>query len=276
MSTDLLTIASADITEQSVTETDLENSRIIAILRLLLEYRFLTTGQCHTLLDQKWPQQTRRDLARARKQQLIKSFAYQSGKGNHSELCWQLTVKGIHLLEETSGLHLKSKTFLWRKPSLQRIQQRENELELEQQVQAASWRVLRPRTYNQYKPLPNYTRQYKAIATALTTLEQKRRAGAPVDPNGPHTLCIPLKTNEYVAQSQDKSRVVVLILCPIRVGKTFWAERLKKYGLLARELPVVAVFAESARARLYQPMLEEGKLVVTTLDRVKNGLIALG
>lgn len=278
MSSDKLAITAPDLPNQSmsVAQTASGIGEIIAILRLLVEYRFLTTAQLHTLLGHKWPQQTRRALARARKKRLIKSFAYQPGLGNRSELCWQLTLTGIHFFEKAEGSQVGYNSSFWRKPPLERIQQRNSELELEQQVKGAAWKVIRPRTYNHHKPLPNYTRQYKAIATALTLLEQRRRAGQPVDPNGPHTLGIPLRINEYVAQSQDKSRAVVLILCPARVGETFWAERLKKFGLLAREIPVVAVFAESASARLYQPMLEEGKLVVTTLDRVKNGLLALG
>lgn len=275
MSSNRLTLANSDLSGQSRAQSGSENSSTLAVLRLLVEHRFLTTHQVYTLLGQKWPQQTRRDLARARKQRLIKSFAYQPEQGHHSELCWQLTPGGVRFLEEADGVHLGYNAHFWRKPGLERIRQRNGELELEQQVKAAGWRVIRPRTYNQHKALPNYTRQYKAIAAALTIIEQRRKAGSVVDPNGPHTLCIPLKTNEYVAQSQNKSRAVVLILSPPRVGETFWAERLKKYGLLAREIPVVAVFSESASARLYQPMLEEGKLVVTTLDRVKSGLLAL-
>ena len=158
MSTDLLTITSADLAEQSVTETGLANSRIIAILRLLLEYRFLTTGQCHTLLGQKWPQQTRRALARARKKRLIKSFAYQPGLGNRSELCWQLTLTGIHFLEKADGSQIGYNSSFWRKPPLERIQQRDSELELEQQVKGVGWKVIRPRTYNHHKPLPNTNR----------------------------------------------------------------------------------------------------------------------
>lgn len=276
MSSSRLTSAHLDFSGPTGAQSGSENNRTLTILRLLVEHRFLTTHQFYSLLGQKWPQQTRRDLARARKQRFIKSFAYQPEQGHHSELCWQLTPGGVRFLEEADGVHLGYNAHFWRKPGLERIRQRNSELELEQQVKAAGWRIIRPRTYNQHKALPNYTRQYKAIAAALTIIEQRRKAGVVVDPNGPHTLCIPLKTNEYVAQSQDRSQAVMLILCPPRVGESFWAERLKKYGLLAREIPVVGVFSESTSARLYQPILEEGKLVVTTLDRVKSGLTALG
>jgi hypothetical protein len=259
--------------EYTQAHPQIRSEPLSAILRLLVEYRFLTSSQFHTKLDFKYQRQTLRYLERARAKGLLTSSRCEPDQGRRSELYWQLTARGIHTLEATDGVYIGYNTRYWRKPGLARLKTRQSEIELEQQVAQANWRLIRPRTTNQYKPLPAYTRQYKAIAAALTLIEQRYHPpGHPIALDGPHTLAIPLKLNEYVAQSQDKTRSVVLLLCPYRFGETFWAERIKKYGQLAQKLPVVAVFGEATQALVYQTLLEDAKIVVTTLDRVGSGL----
>lgn len=242
----------------------------LTILRLLVEYRFLTSGQLHTKLGLKWPTQTSRQARRLSEYKLIESFPYQKMRGKKSEHCYLITARGIHVLEEVDQVQIGYNSQFRHHPTPERIQFRAVELELERQVKqvANGWKLIWPRPHNQYQPLPIHTRQYKALAHTLTLIEQKRYPGRVIDPNGPHTSAVPLKANEYVAQNHNKTRSVVLLLCPASATRRFWQARLKKYGRLARELPVMAVFSDQAKANLYQPILAETKLVIVRVEKV--------
>jgi hypothetical protein len=246
------------------------------ILQLLAEYRFLTTGQLHQKLGNRQVELTRKQLGSLKKRELIGSFACNQELGRTSENGWLLKRKGAELLSELSGVKLNYNTHYLRPPSQERLQFREYELELERQVARAGWQLIKPQSYNQFKPLPKRTAQYYALAEALTIIEARRNGGGvSLDPQGPHTLIVPLKANDYVARSQDGTKAIVLILSPVRAGEQFWQTRVKQYRLLARELNVVGVFASEEAARQHKSQLEPHKLKVTTLDRVSKGLVGL-
>jgi hypothetical protein len=252
------------------------------ILQLLAEYRFLTTSQLHQKLGNRQVELTRKQLGSLKKRELIGSFTCNQELGRISENGWLLKRKGAELLSELSGVKLNYNTHYLRPPSQERLQFREYELELERQVTRAGWQLIKPQSYNQFKPLPKRTVQYYALAEALTIIEERRNGngngnggGVSLDRQGPHTLIVPLKANDYVARSQDGMKAIVLILSPVRAGEQFWQTRVKQYRLLARELNVVGVFASEEAARQHKSQLEPHKLKVTTLDRVSKGLVGL-
>ena len=73
----------------------------LVILRLLVEYRFLTTNDVHKeLLGRELvhgsydARQTRRDLESLELLGLVRSFVVEPGFGNRSRYCWLLTSEG--------------------------------------------------------------------------------------------------------------------------------------------------------------------------------------
>jgi hypothetical protein len=251
-------------------------SNRLTILKLLAEYRFLTTNQLWQLVGHKRVQRTREDLDWLKKQELILGFRYEPERGTASELCWLLLLNGARQLKAQTGLELNYGNHFRRQPDRERIYFREVELAFEKQVRTANWKLIRPITYSRYKPLPVKTEQYHILVHILTLEEQKRVAiGTIINPNGRHTLCVPLRTNDYVAYTEDKTRAVIFILQPPRATQKFWETRITDYKLLAKELKVIGVFEKEPEAIAHKTLLEKEKFLITTVDRVGKGLFNL-
>jgi Replication-relaxation len=257
----------AKISNKSITPNRL------VILRLIAEYRFLTTKQIQRLTDRKWAQQTREDLLRLKQLTLIKSFDFQPERGKTGEHCWLLLEQGARLLQE-KGYSVRYNTHYRTEPNRERIAFRDLELELEHQVKIAGWHLIKPQTYNQYNPLPDHTAQYKQLVQAVTMIETKRaNPGTKVTTEGSHTLGVPLKMNDYVAYSPDGNKTVVFILHPERGTAKFWQSRLKKYRLLVKDIAIVGLFVNKEVAEPHQRLLKEGKFTVGLVNEtIAKGL----
>jgi Replication-relaxation len=249
-------------------------SHRLGILKQLAEYRFLTTNQIHRLSPRKWLQQTQEDLIKLREFKLILGSPTEREKGKASEFVWVLLKKGADVLV-ANGTEIKYSSHFRFIPERERIAFRDTELEFEFQVKSAGWKLIKPITYNQHKPLPDRTEQYLKLTQAVTFLHQARvLPGISLDSEGVHTIGVPLKTNDYVAYTFE-NKAVVFVLHPPGATEKFWEIRLKKYRVLIKDLKVVGVFETEPTALAHKALLEEGKFMVTTVERVGKGLVSL-
>jgi hypothetical protein len=232
----------------------------LTILKLLGEFRFLTTGQLQRrVLPQRRVQRFREYLARLRDLGMVTAFPYEPERGKSSELCWLLLKAGA------AEISLRYNTHFRRRPTRERIRFREVELQLEEQVSEAGWKLVKPQSYNRVKPLPERTEQFFRLAHAL----EPQGKGFAAD------LCVPINANDYVAYTHDGKQAVVLILCPPRATEKFWFSRVQRYRQLARRLKVVAVFEEPTQLKGCRSFLEKEGLLVTVVGLVGQGLRTL-
>ncbi|MBN9390830.1 MAG: hypothetical protein J0I20_22565 [Chloroflexi bacterium] len=178
----------------------------LAILKMLAEYRSLTTRQISKLLQTRgFPKTLRRvqsDLQMLNRAGYIRSYPVLPEIGPRSELGWSLLKPGAAWagLEHHYGNHFR------RKLSVEQLAHTGLKLELERVVAtSAGWQLEKPQTYNRVRPLPSRTPQYYRLAQALTWREFYNTGRWPVgDIKGTHTLGLAFKTNDYVAYSRPR------------------------------------------------------------------------
>jgi hypothetical protein len=232
------------------------------ILELLAEYRYLTTGQLRAVLEDK--RDGRRlwdDLDFLRSQKLIRGFDYNRAAGGYSEYLWQLALRGAKEL----GLADLPSSF-YSKPKLLQIRQLDLTLAFEKAIRQSNWEMIKPVAYTNTRPLPDATPQAVRLLQALATC-----TGRTVS----ELLEVPLGANDYVVWRD--ALTAVFILARRDDGKRLWRKRIKRYRLLARYVPVFAVFAdgEEGLARRYKPELNRQGIKVTLCGRLATVLTAL-
>lgn len=261
----------------------------LEILKLLAGYKCLTTRQVwHCLGARKSLRRVKSDLARLEQSGAVLSFEVEPERGTASPRAWLLLKPGADLINlERYGTHYR------RRRPREWLHYLDLQLALEQSVKNAectSWSLIPPQTYNHSQPLPDRTPQFYRLAQAVTGLHYQQTGRWPADlENGPHTLSIPLKANDYVASCccpgeltvhRDKDEAVikhaasglavVLILSPVRATGRFWESRCQKYQNLVRQLYVFGVFENSTHAGPHKELIKSAGLKVTLLSRVST------
>jgi hypothetical protein len=228
------------------------NSYQRKILKLLVEYKYLTTAQLHTKLQAPYCAITTwRWLDKLREMELVRSFACQPNRGNSSEVGWLLTKRGASEVG-----FLKYNSHYQRTPNAELLFWREMEINLEQEVMSLpGWRLLRPRTFSPSASLEDKTEQYHILTKAVTWNEYLRTGKLPHNPLSFHSLNVPLKANQHLAYYTSSSNpylclAVVFIICPLRGSTVFWKTRIKQYRALAKQLSVIALFPDEDRELL--------------------------
>lgn len=276
------------------------------ILKLLAEYRSLSTNQIQTLLQMKFGYKSLRrvqsDLMALKQAGMVQPFLVSPAEGVRSEFGWLLLKPGARQiqLDMHYGSHYR------RKPSQERLEQLDREIEFEKVVaDCPGWQLLRPKTYSRMQPLPTQTPQYEKLAEALTCREYFESGRWPVGGTaGSHILSAPLQANDYVAYSLPRlspelignasnarlaaasaansstssksgslwisEYAVVFILCPPKATEKFWQSRNREYQQIASRLLVFGVFENEDKALFYKPLLKKMLLRVTTLSRVET------
>lgn len=276
------------------------------ILRLLVEYRSLTTSQIWCLFQDKFGAKSLRriqsDLAALKRAGAVSSFEVRPETGPGNEFAWLLLKQGAR----KSGFdNFRYGSHYRREPNRHYFETLSMRLELEKAVEICKgWQLIRPQTYSRGRPLPDRTPQYWRLAEALTWQEYHGTGRWPAGGvEGSHTLSAPLKANHYVAYTHPRPKpiipqtrrpdstfnmpgpdtaptyceeVVVFILCPPRAGEKFWLARNREYQQLARQLLVFGVFENDEKALNHKPLLGKAGLRVTTLSRVSTILEGLG
>lgn len=245
-------------------------ARKYQILQLLAKYRFLTTNQIHSLLQPERPvKKTWKELDRLRKLGMVKSVSYEPEKGIYGELCWLLLLKGAKVID-FRGFGRNN----LRKPSLEKVVYRTQELILEWQVQHAGnnspvkWSLEKPQNLRT-KNVHQHTNQYYRLIEAINSKIYRQTGQKVQDAEGFQTLCVPSKANDFVAYTNSDYRLaVVFILPPVRASEKFWLSRIDQYQELSKELPVFGVFEDDKQALAYKPILNPHGLRVTILNRV--------
>jgi hypothetical protein len=214
------------------------------ILKLLVDYKFLTTAQIHTKLNSPHSYLTTwRWLDKLREMELTKSFPCQPNKGNNSEFGWLLTNKGANAIG-----FLKYNSHYNRVPTPEQLFTREMEIELETQIALVrNWQLIRPKNFSPSANIADKTEQYYVLSKAVAWNEYLRTGILAENPNSFHSLPVPLRANNHVAHYTLPTKpqlclAITFIICPLLSGQVFWKRRVKEYEALAKRLPIVALF----------------------------------
>lgn len=171
------------------------------ILRLLVQYRSLTTNQIFSLLrtggNSKTLRHVQADLKTMKLAGLVQSFPISPKKGSISQFGWILLRPGARWI----GLELQYGNHYRRKPSPDRIEYTGLKIRFEHALnKLPGWELERPQTYVRMQPLPDRSPQHTRLAEALTWKEFFASGRWPAGGSkGAHTLGTPLQANDYVA-----------------------------------------------------------------------------
>jgi Replication-relaxation len=231
------------------------------ILKLLVEYRFLTTSQIHRKLRSPYQFSTTwRWLSKLQELSLVTSFVCEPEKGAISQIGWLLTSKGANAIG-----FFRYNSHYKRIPKPELLVERETEISLEEQImEVEGWNFIRPKTFSPSASLENKTLQYQLLTQAITWDEYLRTGKLPQNLHNFHSLVVPLRANQYVAYYKLRSNelhclAVIFIVCPARAAEVFWNNRIKQYNAIAKRLPVVVVFplTEKEVLRSHEPFFSE-------------------
>jgi hypothetical protein len=275
-------------------------SNKLAVLKLLAEWKQLTTTQIHQYLNpdrsRRYTQQLLHDLAA---RGFIRGVAYSTWA--REEYYWMLLARGAHDAGCAYGKQYR------RPPAPQTLRHRGLQLALIAQAQGAGWFLIRPGVYSAAHPRPLETPQRRKLVDAFLEIEgrtlndlmargvawyelkdrmdrhQRRQVGA----------LVPVSPNDYVAYVPYRTELAaVLIPHPSYAGLRFWTRkpafryrrptfsderdsRLERYRRLARILPVIAVFGTPEEADACASILAPAGLEVLVVEEVGPRLAQL-
>ena len=257
-----------------------------AILLTLWEYRYLTTQQLHgkalphLCFSSAWAH-----LNALRRMAMVTSHRVAPDEGNRSALYWLLTKQGA----EAIGQAERYSKHYRRRPERERLTQRGIELELERNIIAAGWQLLKPVRYSRAHPHPTFTEMVNGQTTVqVQTLidvirESEGRAIRELQARDPNNLELGQRSRNYAAHSYTsavyfaapndylsyvlgaKARANVLILCPPNAAERFWQKRIERYTRLLRYVKVFAVFATTEQANAHRPVLKGSGFEIRTV-----------
>jgi hypothetical protein len=254
----------------------------MAILRLLAEWRQLTTSQIGQELHPERPRSyTKRALGDLRRTGFIQGRSCDPHRGSTSEYYWFLRAPGAYALAVPYDTHFR------RHPSHDTLAFRGLQLDLMRQAYAAGWAVIPAARYSRAHPRPATTPQTQHLIAVVLAHECRALAAALAQGTPPQLLehrqallrigstgaIVPPAVNDYVVyRPAAPDEAVVLIPHPPYAGPSFWTHktrgqqhlgepvghrdsRLDRYRRLARILPVLAVFPTREVAAQYIPIL---------------------
>lgn len=225
----------------------------LKILTVLAEYKYLTSKQVWdktgAAMEGRSYKQTRVELDRLKKAGLVRVEQVKGEHGRTGHHQWILRQAGARLINFNKfGKHYR------RELTRYQTDYHKLELDLEEQIDLAlgDWKLVKRQTGR----LLEETEQYNCLCQVLTWQEFLLTGRRPTDPDGPHTLMVPLKANNHVAYLPDYKKAVVFILARPRATHRFWQERSKQYGRLAKKIPVYGVFPNREQLLISAGLLE--------------------
>jgi hypothetical protein len=258
------------------------------ILRLLAEWKQLTTTQIWQYLDADKPRRyTQQLLGRLQHGRLVRGVDIAPRQGMWSEHYWMLLERGAQALGIAYGQQYR------RRPTTAALEYRGLQLALRTAVESAGWQLLLP-DGSPEKPGPQEQQLIAAALAheghALTALRAQGELPQQVQTRqqryeqGLVGALVPAQVPDYVVHAPGHpERTVVLIPHPPYATRAFWSHRREQpldqprhhrlarvelYGRLATVIPVVAVFATAESSQPYAALLRRAgfhRLVVDQL-----------
>jgi hypothetical protein len=261
------------------------------ILRLLAEWKQLTTTQIWQYLDADKPRRyTQQLLGRLQQQRMVRGVDLSPRQGTRSEHYWLLLERGAQALGIAYGQQYR------RRPTTAALEYRGLQLALRMAVERAGWQFLPPGTSLE-KPDPRVrqlitavlNREGHALAAlqAQGSLSQQLQSRRNRYEHGLVGAVVPDAVPDCVAYGAGHpERTVVLIPHPPYATRAFWSHRhaqppdgptrrlarVDLYARLATVIPVVAVFATAESGQPYAALLRRSRFHRLVVDQLAGWL----